>query len=342
MKNHFIILLTIALILSLGVVIAQDGIEITKNVDNEVPNYGDNVIWTLTVNNTGLSELTEVIVTDEIPDELIFLSASPEGVYNPDTGIWKISNLGAGEAVELKITTTVNDTGEIINFANITSVDNRIVDGLGDNATINVPPAALLEIDKTVDDPEPNYLDCVLWTVTVNNPGPDPATGVVVQDIPPAGLEIIGVYPTKGTFDADSGNWTVGTLAVGETASLDIITKVVISDTSITNIATIIQQNEFNPVTDPTASATIDVPPAEPDALINVNQSVQVEQTGTQFAVAESTSTAVAAAGTDHADKPRKVTDPGLPIPVTGVPIAGLLISGLALAGSGLLSKFRK
>lgn len=332
MKNHFIILLTIALILSLGVVIAQDGIEITKEVDNEVPNYGQNVNWTITVVNTGAEPFTGNII-DEIPVELIYISSSPIGVYDNATGIWNITGLAPGDSATLEIETKVNDTGNITNSV--------LFQGIVANATINVPPAALLEIDKTVDNPEPKYLECVVWTVTVNNPGPDPATGVVVQDIPPSGLEIVGVYPTKGEFNSETFNWSIDTLAVGETASLDIITKVLVSDTSITNTATITQQNEYNPLDNLTASATIEVPPLDPDALININQSVQVEQTGTQFALADSTSSAVAAAGTDHADKPRTVTD-GLPIPVTGVPIAGLLISGLALAGSGLLSKFRK
>jgi uncharacterized repeat protein (TIGR01451 family) len=39
-----------------------------------------------------------------------------------------------------------------------------------------------LKLTKTVDNPNPMVGDIVTFTITVTNNGPDPATGVVVND----------------------------------------------------------------------------------------------------------------------------------------------------------------
>jgi uncharacterized repeat protein (TIGR01451 family) len=75
----------------------------------------------------------------------------------------------------------------------------------------------------SVDIPVPGPGQPVQFTVTLNNVGSDPATGVVVNDKLPAELAIpagMAAFTSTGTYAADSGTWIVGDMAAGATAVL--------------------------------------------------------------------------------------------------------------------------
>ncbi|HPQ04754.1 MAG TPA: DUF11 domain-containing protein, partial [Methanothermobacter sp.] len=72
-----------------------------------------------------------------------------------------------------------------------------------------------------------NYLDTVKFTLTVTNNGPDAGVNVRVTDLLPAGLQFVSVNSTD--YNSTSGIWTIGELAKGAVATLEIIAKVVAS-----------------------------------------------------------------------------------------------------------------
>ena len=67
--------------------------------------------------------------------------------------------------------------------------------------------------------------DETTFTVSVVNQGPDAATGVVVTDTLPAGLTYVS-DTAGGAFDAATGIWTIGDVAVDETVSMDFVVTV--------------------------------------------------------------------------------------------------------------------
>jgi uncharacterized repeat protein (TIGR01451 family) len=80
-----------------------------------------------------------------------------------------------------------------------------------------------LELRMSVDIPVPGPGQPVQFTVTLNNIGTDPATGVVVTDRLPAELAIpagMAAFTSTGTYRPDTGAWTVGDMAAGATAVL--------------------------------------------------------------------------------------------------------------------------
>ena len=83
-----------------------------------------------------------------------------------------------------------------------------------------------LEITKIVDDPNPTAGSPVQFDVSVSNLGPDEATGVTVTDVLPTGMEIpLGMPPDPGagtTYDETTGEWVIGTVAVGTPATLTV------------------------------------------------------------------------------------------------------------------------
>jgi len=62
-----------------------------------------------------------------------------------------------------------------------------------------------LSVTKTVSDATPNVGDQITFTVTLNNAGPDDATGVQVTDLLPAGLSFVSATPGQGTYDSNTG-----------------------------------------------------------------------------------------------------------------------------------------
>src|SRR5690606_37905671 len=118
------------------------------------------------------------------------------------------------------------------------------------NDTVTVTPdipTANLGITKTVDDNSPSVSQNVTFTLTVTNNGPDDATGVTVTDELPSGYTYVSHSTEDGSFDEGTGEWTIGNLSNGNSATLTI-TATVLSSGNHTNTATV-TANEFDPTT---------------------------------------------------------------------------------------------
>jgi uncharacterized repeat protein (TIGR01451 family) len=125
---------------------------------------------------------------------------------------------------------------------------------------VTVPPAAYLVIDKVVNATVVDFNDTVRFVVSVTNMGPDDSVGVVVNDVLPAGLDYVSHSASQGTYDAGTGVWLVGSLVRDAVATLEIVARVVVSNTTLTNIANV-TSDTYNPNPDRDANATFTVNP---------------------------------------------------------------------------------
>jgi len=232
-----------------------------------VVNYLDTVKFTLTVTNNGPDAGVNVLVTDLLPAGLQFVSANAsQGSYNETTGIWTIGELANGTVATLDI--IAKAIASNINITNIANVSSDIYDpdmsNNRANATITVPAAADLAITKVANQTVVNYLDNVKFTLTVTNNGPDAATNVRVTDLllllPPS-LQFVSANASQGSYNETTGIWTIGELANGAVATLDIIAKVVASNINITNIANVSSDIYDPDMSNNRANVTITVPP---------------------------------------------------------------------------------
>jgi uncharacterized repeat protein (TIGR01451 family) len=114
--------------------------------------------------------------------------------------------------------------------------------------TVNTPVVPLSDIAllMTVDNPTAPVGQLVTFTVTATNTGPANATGIEVIDKLPVGLTLVDATLSQGTYDPDTGRWSVGALLVGETANLLLTGRVDIVGL-VTNTATRTGGDQIDP-----------------------------------------------------------------------------------------------
>lgn len=210
-------------------------LQLNKSSNGIDVNYGDIVIWTLKITNNGPNIGTGIRLKDLISEGLIILSCDDEN-YDKKTGILNIDSLNIGESKIINIKTLVNKTGTFINEASVSGNEyDWDLKNNNDSAGINVNPSADLAVEILVNDTNPKFNSLVKWTLRVTNNGLDEATGVVVCDL--LSKDLIYLSST-GNYDVKSGLWNIGTLEMGKSVSIDIVTLVnktgkIVNDASV-------------------------------------------------------------------------------------------------------------
>ncbi len=114
-----------------------------------------------------------------------------------------------------------------------------------------------LSIEKTVNNTNPAVDKNITYTITITNNGPSDAGDVKVEDNLPSELLYISSNPSQGTYDFNTGNWDVGSLSNGSSATLTITVKVNQGGT-ITNTTSITDSDVPDPDTG-NNSASVDI-----------------------------------------------------------------------------------
>ena len=161
--------------------------------------------------------------------------------------------------------TSVSVTGQVIgNYGNLLYDDpsnplqnlvaiNVLPYTVANTAIINYDATANVALTQTANSPV-NVGDPVTYTVTATNQGPNPATGIVINDTAPSGLS---GTPSPGTTYYN-GVWTIPSLAIDGTATLTITGTATSSmaGTNTINNATRTAQNEYDNL-NPTSLASV-------------------------------------------------------------------------------------
>jgi uncharacterized repeat protein (TIGR01451 family) len=287
--------------------VAQADLAIVKTVNNATPTVGSNIVFTLTVTNNGPSPATGVSVSDLLPSGYTYVSDNGAGAYVSGTGVWTIGNLASGANAALQITATVNATGITSNTATVTGRETDPVPGNNSSTVIPGPvPQADLAIVKTVSNATPVVGSNIVFTLTVTNNGPSPATGVSVADLLPSGYTYVSDNGA-GAYVSGTGVWTIGNLASGANAALQITATVRAAGT-YANTATVTgNQNDPTPGNNTSTNTPVPVPQADLAIVKTVSNATPVVGSNIVFTLT--------------------VTNNG-PSPATGVSVADLLPSG--------------
>src|SRR5262249_20141449 len=149
------------------------------------------------------------------------VDATPsQGAYA--AGVWTVGTVADGATATLTITARVDSPAAETNTATITNADQFDPDTTNnsDSAT-ETPQQADLAVTKSVSDATPNVGDTITFTITLTNFGPNPATGVRVEDLLPPGLTFVSAEG-PGTYTSASGVWAVDAVDPGTPLTLTI------------------------------------------------------------------------------------------------------------------------
>ena len=83
-------------------------LSISKSSSLSVANDGSQITFTVTVTNNGPADATNISVSDLLQKGFVFVSATPDGEYNPSTGVWTVGNIAANGNKTLKISVKVS------------------------------------------------------------------------------------------------------------------------------------------------------------------------------------------------------------------------------------------
>jgi uncharacterized repeat protein (TIGR01451 family) len=195
---------------------------------------GSNVVYSVTVTNAGPDTAESVVVGDALPGLLDFVSASAtQGNCTHDDGLvaCQLGALAAGAVVGIQIEAETRGIGTNCNYAVVSSA---MTDPVSSNnragactAVYRPVTGADLSLTKASIPDSMIVSNTALFEVRVQNLGPEPAEGVQIQDVLPAGLEFVDVTTTRGSCAENLGTIAcdLGTLGVQSNVTVQVTVR---------------------------------------------------------------------------------------------------------------------
>ncbi|HVR37483.1 MAG TPA: hypothetical protein VMU84_00185 [Thermoanaerobaculia bacterium] len=244
---------------------------------------GTDITYTVTVTNAGPSDAQTVSLTDSVPAETTFVSATqqtgpvfscttPAPGASTGTITCNIASLASGATATFQFVFHVIPTaiGPISNTANVSSATTDPTPGNG-NSTAGAavsPGDADLSITKNANATQFNPGASVTFTIVVTNNGPAIANGVTVTDPLPAGMTLTSANSTQGSCtQTQTVVCTVGTLAPSASATITIIATAPSIQGQFTNTTTATEVNNDPTPGNNASTASISVFNADVPAL---------------------------------------------------------------------------
>jgi len=207
---------------------------------------GANITYTINASNAGPSNAASLTMTDVLPADTTFVSASGSGWSCSETAGTVTCTRGtltiaAAPSIAL-VVTAPDDAGTVSNTVTIAATTTDPVAG-NNTASTTTTVQARADLAVTVsDNPDPVSAGGTLtYTVSVNNLGPSAATNVTVTDTIAATTTFVSAIGT-GWACTQAGvvvTCTRASLAAGAAPSIAVVVTAPVQGGSITNTAAV-------------------------------------------------------------------------------------------------------
>ena len=220
---------------------------------------GQPLDYTVVVENIGPSTAHSTSVSDVLPTDVTVIALPQNCTVTNQTMTCALGDLEPGDIVTISYTVDIPLAGgTLINTATASSTTPTTDPSTATDTTTNVVvPVAELEATKTASTDRARIGDTITYTVTVTNNGPgDAGNVVVIEDNAVGAVTFISSSPSAGSIDDATGIWTVGSLAVGESATNTITARATEAGTAINSVF-VESDNPDNNGDNNTASASV-------------------------------------------------------------------------------------
>lgn len=270
-------------------------LSLTKSLSVGTGVAGTEVTSTLTVANAGPNAATGVVVTDQLPAGVTFVSATtPQGTCAASAGVvtCDLGTVADDAVVDIEVVVGIPSGSNAESIVNVASVTAATADlAPGDNAagaSAAVVRDADLSVVKTATDDEVVPGATTTFTVTVTNDGPSDAASVVLTDTVQDPALVLTSAEAPGatcSFSGSAARCQIPTLAAGAQAVMTVGARVspdAAEGVSVDNVATTASNTPDSDPSDNTDTVTIDV--AEPLADIETAKTARDAVAGGQIA----------------------------------------------------------
>jgi uncharacterized repeat protein (TIGR01451 family) len=229
-------------------------LSIVKTDSPDPVRLGQNLTYSLSVQNAGPDSAASVQVSDTLPAGATWVSTSTTAgsCAGTSTITCSLGSLASGGTATVTIVVSPTATGTLTNTGTVssTTADSDPANNSSTATTTVSSKSADLSVTKT-DSPDPAHVGQVLtYTVLVTNTGPDSASGVTLTDTLPKATGFGSVATTQGTCTRTKTGvfCNLGDLANGAPATVTIVVKPTQKGT-ITNTVTVADTSPSDPNT---------------------------------------------------------------------------------------------
>jgi uncharacterized repeat protein (TIGR01451 family) len=198
--------------------IAKPSVRVKATAPSQAIRY-EAVSFRIEVANTGAAPLRNVVVTDELPAGLVFVSGKPEpNTEKPLT--WKLGDVPPHQVRRLEYQAISQQTGTFRNNAKVTAAGGV---SATDSAGVTVGEAKL---KISISGPSRRLVNRPIpYHITIGNLGSVPLSNVQVSDeLPPEGVEFVSAS-SGGRREGGFVRWSLGSLKPGELRSLLLVLR---------------------------------------------------------------------------------------------------------------------
>ena len=222
-------------------------LDISKVANSTVIVAGENVGYTVVINNYGPSVASDVVLKDVYNvKELFGLQYSLNGNdwFNYNEAI-NLGNIDVGASVTVYFRAKVNASvrGDVLNTVNITTSVDDARGNFTDNETVNIIANTTLVVVKDAEIKELNPGDIIHYIITVTADGSSDSLNVNLRDI--LDNKLLDINSAKysingGILNDFNGNIYLGNMLTGTTVTVDIWAKVLSSaDRDVFNLVNV-------------------------------------------------------------------------------------------------------
>ena len=260
-------------------------LELTQSASAATIQIGKNFSYTLTVNNIGANDATNVTVINPIPQNANYVSVnSSQGACDQKDGTITclLGKVAMNNSAKVNLVLTSNTVGTIQNTASVTATEvdisttNNIVSS---SITLQAPPPqANLQLDGTVAPNPVQVGQNLTYTFNITNTGPDTATSLKFTDVLSTKISYVSSSTSQGTCDYVSASVTLtcnlNSLALGAVMQVKVVVTPIATGTLTASPS--LKAAELDPnATDNTTTITANVqaPPPVPTANLGLSMS---------------------------------------------------------------------
>ena len=238
----------------------QPALTLDKSASRSHVDAGGQFNYTISYANTGNAPATGVVISDTLPANTTFSSATGGGVNAGGTVTWNLGTVNAGATGSVTLTADVASplaNGTVLqNTASMTSAELPVV--TSPTVDVTVDSAPVLRISKSAASTHASPGETINYTILYENVGSDRATNIVLRDTLPADVTFLNSSPagsvSNGVLTIDAGSLDAGTTAQ---AYVSVSVNSPLADQTVLENRVSIASNETAEVDGPQTDVTV-------------------------------------------------------------------------------------